>query len=126
LPYFINKWIGNARSALGLGEYRGSSLFWAGSRENLQTVPGYRASGTPPKFLFDHVIGTVRLRRVDDFSTDRVGDQVSQLQTGRVVLLIHEANLQVVHGADGIPAVAYPAKRQLQPRIFGLTSALNL
>ncbi|MGB8401871.1 hypothetical protein, partial [Bradyrhizobium sp.] len=62
MPYLNVKWIGNARSALGLGEYRGPSLL----REDFETIAQDVALGVSPEFRFQHVIGTVGLRLIDD------------------------------------------------------------
>ena len=65
-PNNVFKWIGNARSALGLGVYRGSSLLG----EDLLTPPLDLPGWTRPELRLDRRVGQVRLRGAEVVAAD--------------------------------------------------------
>lgn len=68
LPQIEFKWIGNARSALGLGEHRGSSLF--GLVKDLQANFLDLAARAFLELWLQNVIGSVSLFGIDDVPAD--------------------------------------------------------
>lgn len=84
----------------GLGENRGLSLL---SQKHLEAVASFLALRPPAQLCID-IESSIGLIGLYDVPSDRVSCQILDLKTGRVVLLVHEPDLEVVHLADMVAA----------------------
>src|SRR4051795_10629990 len=84
-------WAGNSRLATGsdlaIGAFR---FLW----ENLQPSPDDPSVRAPAELALQHVVGAVRLRRVELLAANGPCQQVGDLQPGGVVLLPLELDLE--------------------------------
>src|ERR1700730_9602485 len=65
-----------------------------------------------PEFRFEDAIGLVGLRVVDRVSPDRVRHEIRELQSGRIMLLVHNPNIKVGHLAQHVLSVTDSAELQ--------------
>src|SRR4051812_15639297 len=119
---FPCKWIGNSRSALGLGELTGALLL---SWKHLQSPPVQYSARTAPEFPFENVVCPVRLSRIEQLPSDRPGDQVGDLQARGIALLVRHDDLERQRIRDEIVARADPAEHQLDFSVLLRTSLLE-
>jgi len=64
------------------------------------------------------LVRAIELIRIDDVAADRVRHEVGDLQSGRIVLLVHEADIEVWHLAYLIAAVRDASKFELQLHVL--------
>src|SRR3954453_12699321 len=120
-PHIISKWIGLSRSASWLW-VTGAFRFLG---EDFQTVTGRVALAVLPEFLFDNIVSPVWLVGRDDPSGNRLRHQICELQARGIVLLVHEANIEVWHFTGLVASVADTTEFQLKLRVLFSTPALD-